>query len=76
MSKVAELAYDIEQMYINGWGAYKIAEVLECPIDVVEQWLADNNLGDFSDEIEDDEIAENVFARIVEDLSPFETMNS
>lgn len=71
MSKVAELAYDIEQMYINGWGSYKIAEVLECPIEVVDQWLEDNNLSDSSDEV-----GESVFARIAEELSPFETMNS
>lgn len=46
MSKVAELSYDIEQMYINGWGAYKISEVLNCPIEIVQGWMNENGVAD------------------------------
>lgn len=35
MSKMADLAYDIEQLYIDGLGAKRIAQMLECPIEVV-----------------------------------------
>ena len=35
MSKVKDLAYDIEQLYIDGLGAKRIAQMLECPIEVV-----------------------------------------
>jgi hypothetical protein len=46
MSKVAELAYDIEQMYINGWGAHKISEILDCPIEIVQGWMNENGVAD------------------------------
>lgn len=46
MSKIAELAYDIEQMYINGWSAYKIAEILDCPIKIVNDWMVENGVAD------------------------------
>jgi hypothetical protein len=35
MSKVADLAYDIEQLYIEGHSAKMIAALLECPIEIV-----------------------------------------
>jgi hypothetical protein len=35
MSKMADLAYDIEQLYIDGLGAKRIAQMLECPIEIV-----------------------------------------
>jgi transposase len=41
MSKVAELAYDIEQLYIEGYSPKTIAAMLECPIDIVYDWLDD-----------------------------------
>ena len=44
MSKVAELAYDIEQMYIEGFNPKTIAAVLECPIDIVYNWIESNGL--------------------------------
>lgn len=46
MSKVAELAYDIEQLYINGWSAEKISDVLDCPIEVVQAWMTENGVAD------------------------------
>ena len=35
MSKMAELSYDIEQLYIEGHSAKVIAIMLECPVEIV-----------------------------------------
>jgi hypothetical protein len=35
MSKMAELSYDIEQLYIEGHSAKVIAIMLDCPIEIV-----------------------------------------
>jgi hypothetical protein len=32
---MADLAYDIEQLYIDGLGAKRIAQMLDCPIEIV-----------------------------------------
>lgn len=39
MSKVAELAYDIEQLYIDGMGSKQIARTLGCPVEMVLEVL-------------------------------------
>ena len=39
MSKMAELAYDIEQLYIEGFSPKSIATQLGCPVDIVYDWL-------------------------------------
>jgi len=39
MSKMAELAYDIEQLYIEGLHPTKIAKELGCPLNIVYDWL-------------------------------------
>lgn len=41
MSRVSmsDLAYDIEQLYIEGYSARSISVMLECPIDLVYDWL-------------------------------------
>ena len=39
MSKMAELAYEIEQLYIEGYSPKSIAVQLECPLSVVYDWL-------------------------------------
>ena len=70
MSKVAELAYDIEQMYIEGYSPKSIAVALECPLLMVYEWLESNSLTEAKadaqgwDEIEADE------------YSPYDTYNS
>lgn len=46
MSKVAELAYDIEQMYIEGYSPKTIAAILECPISMVYDWMAETGVGE------------------------------
>ena len=56
MSKVAELAYDIEQLYIEGYSPKSIAVQLECPLEMVYQWLEDNSVDDTVDAQEWDEL--------------------
>jgi len=61
MSKMAELAYDIEQLYIEGYSPKSIAAMLECPLTVVYDWLEETNVSDSKadaadwDELEADE---------------------
>ena len=61
MSKVKDLAYDIEQLYIDDMSAKTIARVLDCPIEMVLDWLDSEGVLDQPQ---------------TEDLSPFETINS
>ena len=63
MSKVAELAYDIEQLFIEGYSPKTIAAQLGCPLETVYDWI-ENNGCDTLDEEE------------VEYMSPFRTINS
>jgi len=56
MSKMAELAYDIEQLYIEGYSPKSIAVQLECPLEMVYQWLEDNSVDDTVDAQEWDEL--------------------
>jgi hypothetical protein len=46
MSKVAELAYDIEQLYIDGMSARMIALTLDCPIEIVLGFLEEIGVAD------------------------------
>ena len=46
MSKIAELAYDIEQLYIEGLSAARIARDLGCPKSIVEDWIKDQSVAD------------------------------
>jgi hypothetical protein len=50
MSKLSELAYDIEQLYIEGHSPKTIALMLECDIDIVYAWVE----GQGVDAVEDD----------------------
>jgi hypothetical protein len=52
MSKVAELAYDIEQLYIEGMSARMIAVTLECPIEMVLAQLEEMGVADAPQEEE------------------------
>jgi hypothetical protein len=52
MSKVAELAYDIEQLYIEGMSAWQIAQELDCPIGIVKGWIDGNGVADMPQEDE------------------------
>jgi DNA-directed RNA polymerase specialized sigma24 family protein len=39
MSAMSELAYDIEQLYIDGLSVREIAEELGCPVGIVTEWI-------------------------------------
>jgi hypothetical protein len=46
MSKMAELSYDIEQLYIEGHSAKVIAVMLECPVELVLGQLEEMGVAD------------------------------
>ena len=46
MSVMSELAYDIEQMYIEGYSPKTIAAILECPISIVYSWMESEGVGE------------------------------
>jgi len=70
MSKVAELAYDIEQLYIEGYSPKSISALLECPLTVVYDWLEETNLTEAkADAAEWDELE-------ADDFNPYDTINS
>jgi len=53
MSKLAELAYDIEQLYIEGYSPKSIAVQLECPLSIVYDWLEEVGMGGPEDVVEE-----------------------
>jgi hypothetical protein len=44
MSKLAELAYDIEQLYIEGFSPKSISVQLGCTLEMVYDWLESNSV--------------------------------
>lgn len=44
MSRMADLAYDIEQLFIEGHNPKTIALILECPVEIVYDWMAAESL--------------------------------
>ena len=48
-TSMSELAYDIEQLYIEGLNVGQIARELNCPKEIVQDWLADQSLREFED---------------------------
>ena len=46
MSKMAELSYDIEQLYIEGFNSRAIAAELNCPLEIVLGALEAMNVAD------------------------------
>ena len=56
MSKMSELSYDIEQLYIDGMSAKVIALTLECPIDIVLGCLEEMGVEDVADKPQEDEV--------------------
>ena len=49
MSKMAELAYDIEQLFIEGLTEKNIAKTLDIPVEVVYDWMAQHSIIDDED---------------------------
>jgi hypothetical protein len=39
------LDYEIEQLFIDGFSPSRIANILECPLGVVYDWLEANDFG-------------------------------
>jgi orotate phosphoribosyltransferase-like protein len=60
MSKMSELSYDIEQLYIEGFNSRAIANELNCSIELVLGALEAMNVADSPQE----------------ELSPYATINS
>jgi hypothetical protein len=60
MSKMADLSYDIQELYIEGHSAKVIAVMLECPIEIVLGALEEMGVADAPQD----------------EYSPFDTMNS
>jgi hypothetical protein len=50
MSKMAELSYDIQELYIEGHSAKVIAVMLDCPIEIVLAQLEEMGVADSSEE--------------------------
>jgi hypothetical protein len=50
MSKMAELAYDIQELYIEGFNSRAIAAELGCPIEIVLSALEEMNVADSTEE--------------------------
>ena len=46
MSVMSELAYDIEQLYIEGYSPKTIAAQLGCPLTMIYDWLEQNSLAE------------------------------
>jgi transposase len=85
MSKMAELSYDIEQLYIDGFSPSRIAKILECPIGLVYDWLEENNMADEDYEPKSfrdwpgsakQRLIDDVVEMPQEEFSPFNTQNS
>jgi hypothetical protein len=49
MSKMSELSYDIEQLYIDGMSARMIAVTLDCPIEIVLGALEEMGVSDVAE---------------------------
>jgi hypothetical protein len=60
MSKMADLSYDIQELYIEGHSAKTISALLDCPIEQVLGALEDMGVADAPQE----------------DYSPYVSMNS
>ena len=60
MSKMSDLSYDIQELYIEGMSAKRIAAELNCPIELVLEQLAEIGVADMPQEV----------------YSPYESMNS
>ena len=46
MSKMSDLAYEVEQLYIEGHSAKMIADLLDCPVEQVLGYIQDMGVED------------------------------
>jgi len=49
MSKMAELDYDIEQLFIEGLTEKNIAKTLDIPVEMVYDWMKTNGVEEETD---------------------------
>lgn len=56
MSRMEELYWDIESMYIDGVSARRIATILECPIETVYAVLNDMGVDDVAEMPQKEEV--------------------
>lgn len=71
MSAMSDLAYDIEQLYIDGLSARQIADQLNCELSLVVGWLTEQGVKPF------DQWSDSAQSRLISDLyNPFNTINS
>lgn len=66
MSKMAELDYDIQELYIDGLSAREISRQLECPVDQVLACLKGMGVEDVGPAVS---TGESVFQTMVEELA-------
>jgi transposase len=64
---MSDLSYDIEQLVIEGLSPKTIATQLDCSIEIVYDWLKDNNI-----QGEDEDVVESP----QEEFDPYITINS
>lgn len=57
MSTMKDLAYDIQELYIEGFNSRAIAAELNCPIEIVLGALEAMNVADVADQPQDDVIS-------------------
>lgn len=53
MSKLKDYAYDIEQLYIDGFAPSRIAKILDCPLGMVYDWLEQTGVAETPQEEDD-----------------------
>jgi hypothetical protein len=54
MSMMKDLAYDIQELYIEGFNSRAIAAELNCPIEIVLGALAEMSVDDVADSPQDE----------------------
>ena len=59
MSKMADLSYQIEQLYIEGHSPKVIAVLADCQVAMVYNWLEDHSLETAADEFMDNQMGES-----------------
>ncbi len=71
MSAMKDLAYDIEQLYIDGLNVGQITRALGCDRQLVIDWVAEQGIRPF------DQWSDSAQSRLITDLyDPFNTVNS
>jgi uncharacterized membrane protein len=83
MSKMAEVDYDIEQLFLEGLTEKNIAKTLEIPVEMVYDWMKENGISAEESEPEytlSDVVRAWVLGGVAEvpqeEYSPFVSMNS